>query len=61
MYLSMDGKKKKHYLFQAVTRDMHALIQSGGSGGLDPPLEFWQKCGDRIREWDQFDIAQHLC
>ena len=33
----------------------------GGSGGRDPPLEFWQKCGYRICEWDRFDTAQHLC
>ena len=35
----------------------------GGSGGPEPPppSEFWQKCGYRIREWDRFDIAQHLC
>ena len=33
----------------------------GGSGGPDPPLEFGQKCGYRIPEWDRFDIAQHLC
>ena len=24
---------------------------------LPPPPEFWQKCGYRIREWAQFDIA----
>ena len=26
-----------------------------------PPLEFWQKCGNRIHEWGRVDIAQHLC
>ena len=33
----------------------------GGTGGPDPPLEFWQKSGNQIRDWDRFDIAQHLC
>ena len=33
----------------------------GGTGSPDPPLEFWQKSGYQIRDWDRFDIAQHLC
>ena len=37
----------------------------GGSRGWDRgsglPLEFWQKSGYQIRDWDRFDIAQHLC
>ena len=33
----------------------------GGTGGPDPPLEFWQKSGYQIRDWDRSDIAQHLC
>ena len=37
----------------------------GGTGGPDPPppppLEFWQRSGYQIRDWDRFDIAQHLC
>ena len=42
-------------------------IFKGGSRGGDrgsgppPPLEFWQKSGYQIRDWDRFDIAQHLC
>ena len=33
----------------------------GGFPGAGPPLEFWQKCGYRVREWDRFHIEQHLC
>ena len=33
----------------------------GGTGRSGPPLEFWQKSGYQIRDWDRFDIAQHLC
>ena len=33
----------------------------GGDRGSRPPLEFWQKSGYQIRDWDRFDIAQHLC
>ena len=33
----------------------------GGGGSGPPPLEFWQKCGYRVREWDRFHIEQHLC
>ena len=40
-------------------------IQRGGPGVRTPPprppLEFWQKSGYQIRDWDRFDIAQHLC
>ena len=34
--------------------------EGGGAGGPDP-LEFWQKCGYRVREWDRFHVEQHLC
>ena len=33
----------------------------GGGGGVRTPLEFWQKCGYRVREWDRFHTEQHLC
>ena len=36
----------------------------GGIGGSDSPTptsEFRQRCGYRIREWNLFDFAQHLC
>ena len=35
--------------------------RGGGNRGSGPPLEFWQKSGNQIRDWDRFDIAQHLC
>ena len=35
-------------------------IQRGGLR-VRTPLELWQKSGYQIRDWDRFDIAQHLC
>ena len=34
---------------------------AGETGGSGPPLEFWQKNGYQIRDWDRLDITQHLC
>ena len=43
--------------FSPRFREFYARIQSGGARGSGPLLEFWQKCGYRIGEWDRFDIA----
>ena len=48
------NKLKKRYLACADP-------EGGGPDHTPPPLEFWQKCGYRICEWAQSDIAQHLC
>ena len=52
-----------------VPKSKSCADPGGGGGGLfpparpppPPPLEFWQKCGYRVREWDRFHIEQHLC
>ena len=52
--------EKKKYIVGDIAG--HARIRGGGGGpGVRTPLEFWQKCGYRIRERGWFDIAKHLC
>ena len=51
-------------LSRKIRRTARADPEGGDRGSghpPPPPLEFWQKSGYQIRDWDRFDIAQHLC